>query len=307
MKLKIFLRLALAVVFGFIGALIVKIGTPPEFLVTGSDYFLMVTVLTFGFFGFILPDIVALAGKAGVAELSRQIASYLSGAPAASKALARLPFRGKRQGGRGQAVGKFINPLVVDTSALIDGRLVDIVKTGFVFGTLLVIPSVVGELHKLADSADELKRARGRRGLDILSAIKANGQTGKALRVELLASDPAAESVDEKLVKLAKGVRGKIVTVDFNLNKVAKVHGVSILNVNELANAVKTAVLPNEKFRVQIMAIGREREQGVGYLADGTMVVVEGGAKLVGQTVNVVILRVLQTMAGKMIFAKPAS
>ena len=289
MKLKIFLRPALAVIFGFLGAVIAKTGTPPEIFAVTGDYFLIVAVAAFGILGFILPDVLELAGRAGIVALASQIAHYL---PVSGKGVKKQP-----------KYSKYKNPLVVDTSALIDGRLVDVVKTGFIYGTFLIIPSVVSELHRLADSADELKRARGRRGLEALASLQTEKNN---IKVEMLSLDPQEKSVDDMLLKLSRHIHAKIITVDFNLNRVAKVKKVTVLNLNELANAVKTAVLPSERLKIQISAIGKEKDQGIGYLQDGTMVVVEGGAKLKGKIVDVKVLRVLQTVAGKMIFAQPS-
>src|SRR3989339_1748519 len=289
MKLRIFLRPALSVIFGFLGAFIAKTGTPPEIFEITGDYFLIVAVAAFGFFCFILPDILELAGKAGIAALAAQIV----------KSLPR-PRRGKKNNIKGT---KYQNPLLIDTSALIDGRLLDVVKTGFVFGTFLIIPSVVRELQQLADSADELKRAKGRRGLEVLADLQ--GQ--KNIKVEMLSHEPREKSVDDMLVKLSRETHAKVVTVDFNLNKVAKVKKVTVLNLNELANAVKTAVLPGQRLKIQINAIGKEKNQGIGYLMDGTMVVVEEGARFEGKTIEVSVLRVLQTAAGKMVFAQIAN
>ena len=289
MKLKIFLRPSLAIIFGFIGAFIARGGTPPEIFTITGRYFLVVAFLAFATLGFILPDILELAGKAGIAALAHQIV----------KSLPR-PRRRKKTNLRGE---KYINPLIIDTSVLIEGRLLDVVKTGFVFGTFLVIPSVVRELHRLADSPDELKRARGRRGLDNLKSLKGD----KSVKVEVLSTEPKEKTVDEILLSTAKKLGAKMVTVDFNLGKVAKVADVAILNINELANAVKTAVLPGERLKIQIMAIGRGKNQGVGYLVDGTMVVVDEGARLKGKRVEVEVVRVLQTAAGKMVFARLSS
>jgi uncharacterized protein YacL len=258
--------------------------TPPEIFAITGNYFLLVAIFAFGILGFILPELLELIGQAGVAALAGQIVSYLPG----------------RRKSISKNHSKYPNPMVIDTSALIDGRIAEVVGTGFIWGTFLVIPSVISELHRLSDSTDELKRGRGRRGLDILGAL----QKEKSVRVEVLKTEPKEKTVDDKLVILAKQVGGKIVTVDYNLNKVAKVKGVKTLNINELANAVKTAVLPGERLKIQIKSVGREKNQGVGYLADGTMVVIEDGARLKGRNVDVEVLRVLQTAAGKMIFGK---
>lgn len=288
---KQLIRLVLAIVLGFIGALIARNVAKDTIFSVGPKYLLLVVAAAFGTLGFILPDIAELAGKAGIAALARQIVGYLPTKPQSSFTLRRSP----------KNPVKYLNPLILDTSAIIDGRFLEVVRTGFVSGTLIVAPAVITELHKLADSADDQKRIRGRRGLDILSEIKKI----KTVKVEILAKNPEAEGVDDMLVVLANNVKGRIVTVDYNLNKVAKVRGLSTLNVNELANAVKTVVLPNERLTIQITSTGKEKDQGVGYLSDGTMVVVEGGAKYKGLSVQVKVHRVLQTDAGKMIFGKP--
>ena len=294
MRLKPFLRPSLAIVFGFIGALVARGGTPSSIFAIGGEYFLVIAVLAFGTLGFILPELAELAWKTGVATVARQIVSHLPTSMAAPT-FPTLPFK------RGS---KKANPkitFVLDTSVLIDGRLLDVVRVGFISGVLLVIPSVVSELHKLADSADDLKRARGRRGLDILAALKKE----KGVKMLIPSREPEAGSVDEKLVRVAGSLKARLVTLDFNLSKVGSVRGVKILNLNELANALKTAVLPHEVLAIKVNAVGKEKDQGVGYLSDGTMVVVAGGAKMVGQTIDVEVLRVIATAAGKMIFAKP--
>lgn len=295
MKPKSFLRLALFIVFGFIGAFVARSGTPPDIFAITGGYFLLAAVLAFATLGFILPDVLELAGRAGIAVLAKQIADHI---PTSAGSVRNFSFRGRKKKNSG-----YVNPLIVDTSALIDGRLAEVAQTGFLFGTFLVIPSVIGELHKLSDSADDLKRAKGRRGLDILDGLKKN----KKIKVEILGSEPKDLEVDDKLVSLARKLKGRLLTVDYNLNKVSKVRGVDILNVNELANAVKTAVLPKDSLDITVSAKGREKGQGVGYLQDGTMVVIENGVDLVGKDVRVEVQRVLQTAAGKMIFAKMSS
>ena len=232
---------------------------------------------------------------AQIAILARQIALYLPKAAAASAVGAISFSRKSRNKG-----SRYVNPIVVDTSVFVDGRLPDVMRTGFIFGTLLVIPAVVSELHTLSDSSDDLKRARGSRGLDILKVLQAE----RKVKLQVLEADPVGDTVDDKLVNLGRSLRAKVMTLDFNLNKVASVRGVSVLNLNELAAAVKTAVLPHETLTVQVKGRGKSHDQGVAYLADGTMVVVEGGAKLLGKTVSVDVQRVIQTAAGKMIFGK---
>jgi len=191
---------------------------------------------------------------------------------------------------------------ILDTSVIIDGRIADICKTGFLEGTLVIPEFVLEELQHIADSSDLLKRNRGRRGLDILNKIQ------KELDVKVLIYEgdyDEISEVDSKLVKLAKALGGKVVTNDFNLNKVCELQGVSVLNINDLANAVKPVVLPGEEIVVQVIKDGKEHGQGVAYLDDGTMIVVEGGRDFIGMHVEVLVTSVLQTSAGRMIFAKP--
>jgi len=191
---------------------------------------------------------------------------------------------------------------ILDTSVIIDGRIADICKSGFIEGSLVIPGFILEELRHIADSSDLLKRNRGRRGLDILNKIR------KELDVMVQIYDQDFEElseVDSKLVKLGQVLNAKIVTNDYNLNKVAELQGVKVLNINELANAVKPVVLPGEEMTVQVIKDGKEVGQGVAYLDDGTMIVVDGGRKFIGQTIGVVVTSVLQTAAGRMIFAKP--
>lgn len=192
--------------------------------------------------------------------------------------------------------------LVVDTSVIIDGRIEDVLKTGFILGKLIIPKAVIDELHKISDSKDQLKRNRGRRGLEILERI----QKIKNIDLEIIEDEfPEARGVDQKLVKIAKARKAHILTVDYNLNKVAQIQKVSVLNINELANALRAVVLPGERLEIKVVQEGKEKEQGVGYLPDGTMVVIEGGANLIGETVEAEVSRIFQTVAGRMIFAEP--
>lgn len=192
-------------------------------------------------------------------------------------------------------------PIFLDTSVLIDGRFIDVVKSGFVDNPLIVIEPVLQELQRVADSGDPGKRQRGRRGLEILEELKKLDHPN----LETIAYEKPVEDVDKELINLAKKEKGKIATVDFNLNKVASVSGITVLNVNLLANALKTIVIPGEVMSVKVVQEGREGNQGVGYLEDGTMIVIEGGKSLVGREINLVVTRVIQTAAGRMIFGRP--
>jgi uncharacterized protein YacL len=190
---------------------------------------------------------------------------------------------------------------ILDTSVIIDGRIADICETGFLEGTLVAPQFVLRELQQVADSSDSLKRNRGRRGLDILQKIQKMG----GVTVQIVETDfPEVREVDLKLIELARRMSGKIVTNDFNLNKVAQLRGVEVLNINELANSLKPVVLPGEVMRVFMLKEGKESGQGVGYLDDGTMVVVDQGKRALGKTIEVTVTSVLQTTAGKMIFCR---
>ncbi len=191
---------------------------------------------------------------------------------------------------------------LLDTSVIIDGRIADICATGFIEGTLVVPSFVLEELRHIADSGDVLRRNRGRRGLDVLKRL----QSEPSVQVQLYERDPGGSAeVDSKLVRLARLLSAKIVTNDFNLNKVAELHGVPVLNINELANSLKPIVLPGEEMTVHVIRDGKEVGQGVAYLDDGTMIVVDGGKKHIGESVGVMVTSVLQTAAGRMIFARP--
>ena len=193
------------------------------------------------------------------------------------------------------------NYKVLDTSVIIDGRIADVCETSFIDGTLVVPQFVLRELQLVADSSDPLKRNRGRRGLDILQRM----QKMSNITVQIVEEDyPQIREVDLKLIELARAYEGKIVTNDFNLNKVAQLQGVPVLNINELANALKPVVLPGEIMRVFILKEGKEYNQGVAYLDDGTMVVVDNAKKMISKTVDISVTSVLQTTAGKMIFGK---
>ncbi len=208
-------------------------------------------------------------------------------------------FAGLLPGGRGRGA---TNRVVIDTSAVIDGRIVDIARTGFILGTLVVPRFILDELQRIADSPDAIRRNRGRRGLEMLSAL----QKDPVSPVEVSeATYPEVAEVDAKLMAFARDTGAAILTNDYNLNRVADLQGIRVLNVNELANAVKAVVHPGEEMRVRIIQEGKEAGQGVGYLDDGTMIVVEGGIRHLDHEIPIAVTRVLQTVAGRMIFAQP--
>jgi len=195
-------------------------------------------------------------------------------------------------------------PILVDTSVFIDGRIFPVVNSGFLVATLLVSQSVLGELQHIADSADSIRRSKGRRGLDVLNALK-NQKNNPGVTLKII-SDKASEknNVDQKLVTLAKQWKCRLLTVDFNLAQVSRAQGVKVMNINDLAQALKLALITGEEVTIKITHVGKERQQGVGYLSDGTMVVVEDTKDKVGQEVVVVITKVHQTPAGQLFFAR---
>ena len=235
---------------------------------------------------FVVSVILGMLGVAAMLSREEEFAQVLS---------RYLPITGK-------GAARLARYIVLDTSAIIDGRVADIAQTGFIMGTLVIPRFVLEELRYIADSPEALRRNRGRRGLDIL------GRLQKESLAPIQVSDkdfPDARDVDAKLIRLAKSLNCPIMTNDFNLNRVAELEGLHILNINSLANAVKVVVLPGEEMAVRIIQEGKEMGQGVAFLDDGTMVVVEGGRRHLNQDLEVTVTRVLQTVAGRMIFAQP--
>ncbi|HEY8314775.1 MAG TPA: PIN domain-containing protein [Candidatus Baltobacteraceae bacterium] len=245
----------------------------------------------------ILFEFISVAGKAGsyIAILLYIVVSIFAaflGARVGSK-MRIMPLAGP--------LGGNSTPKVVDTSVIVDGRIVEIIESGFLDGPLILPRFVLRELQQIADSGDSIKRTRGRRGLEVLNKMQ---ELGIFEISERDYDDIKGGAVDAKLVRLAQELGGKLLTNDYNLNRVAHVEGVAVLNINELANAVKPVVLPGEEMHVQIIRDGKEPHQGIGYLDDGTMIVVENGRRLIGEAADVVVTSVLQTAAGRMIFAK---
>jgi uncharacterized protein YacL len=198
---------------------------------------------------------------------------------------------------------KGLKPCILDTSVVIDGRIADVIETRVFDGQIIMPKFVIGELQNIADSADRLRRSRGRRGLDILNRLRSNPDIELVI-YEHDVPEPADQSVDLKLVALAKHVQGKLITNDYNLNKVARLQGITVINLNDLANALKPVFLPGEHIEVRIVKAGEEPGQGVGYLEDGTMVVIESGREHINQVVPIGVTSVLQTSAGRMVFGK---
>jgi uncharacterized protein YacL len=310
-----------AAILGLLGALIGLIVTPwlttrPIRLLRKGINQLPTTQLAAGITGLILGLVIALLVSFPLSLLPQPFGQTLPFLCALLFAYLGIVVMAARQNDIAAMIGQRLLPtgggneeyfyseqfLLLDTSVIIDGRIADISRTGFISGTMLVPQFVLNELQHIADSSDALRRNRGRRGLDILNQLQ------KEPRAHVRITDMDAKNareVDDKLVALAKQLRCPVLTNDYNLNRVAELQGVHVLNVNELANAVKAVFLPGETIQIKIIQEGKELGQGVGYLDDGTMVVVEDGKRYIGDTVDMVVTKVLQTAAGRMIFAKP--
>jgi uncharacterized protein YacL len=312
-----------ALIFGLVGALAGLILTPylttrPARFARGIIRQMPAEVLVTSIIGLIFGLIIAALFSVPFSLLPQPfsqwvpsivavVAAYLSITIFAFRAqdvfrLARELFRGGPQE-IGSGISQSASEILLDTSVIIDGRVLDISKTGFINGQLLVPQFVLAELQHIADSGEVLKRSRGRRGLEILEELQANSKAP----VSVIDADvEGVREVDDKLVVLARQMGALLMTNDFNLNRVAELQGVHVLNINDLANAVKAVFLPNELITIQVIAEGKEHNQGVGYLDDGTMVVVEDGKRYMDRTIEVVVTRMIQTAAGKMYFARPA-
>lgn len=297
-RTRLVFRLILAFTFATLAAIYSQL-IPP---ISGANPFIVRALLTVvaGGIGYLLFPSVARSVRVVtmttfnfvVHRVSSEVSNQIIKFPRPS-----LPFS---QGNQQIGSVALTRPLILDTSTIIDGRILDIAKTGFISGLVLVPKFVLTELQQVADSSDGLKRARGRRGFEVVEELKKI----KTIRVEVWDKDQTGKTVDEKLMNLAKGLNGKILTTDFNLNKVATVSNISVLNVNDLANSVKTVSLPGEELELKIVHLGKDKLQGVGYLADGTMVVVTDVADKIGKTIKIEVTKSIQTPAGRMIFAK---
>jgi len=249
--------------------------------------------------GIPLAQLGGVLGTAGPPVVALFLAFLMLAVTLSKRDVLLAAFSGILPGGRR---GGITNRVVIDTSAVIDGRIVDIAQTGFILGHLIVPRFVLDELQRIADSPDAMRRNRGRRGLEMLSAL----QKDPVSPVEITeATYPEVAEVDAKLMAYARDHGAAILTNDYNLNRVADLQGIRVLNINELANAVKAVVHPGEEMRVRIIQEGKEAGQGVGYLDDGTMIVVEGGVRHMNTDLPITVTRVLQTVAGRMIFAQP--
>jgi len=306
----IIIRAILGIIF-FIGGVFLSRGALSDFHIFGNPYLAQSLIaLVSGVFGvFAVPflaekirrwfeSLITVTVAKTLAPWTKQVSKQVG--KQIGKAVSSR--RGKQENKKTRKQETTPSSVILDTSAIIDGRLLDIIKTGFLDAPLVVPQFVLDELQRLADSGNDLKRQRGRRGLEILDEMKKDREIDLDVVAELAL--PSNADVDKKLVMMAKKLKAKIATVDFNLNKAASVSGLKILNVNELANSVKTVVLPGEKMKLKIVQKGKEVGQGVGYLEDGTMIVVEEGEGMVGKNVEVEVSRILQTAAGRMVFSK---
>ena len=298
MPLNFVLRLVVAIVFAVVAVIFSELIPPLE----GINPFAIKILVTIAaaLLGFLVfPDLAARFTRITIYLFNLSVNRITS---EMLNAILRLPRHNRSAFEPAPQVGgiSLQRPLILDTSAIIDGRILDIGKAGFINGLVLIPNFILLEMQQVSDSSDNLKRARGRRGFEIISELK----QVHGLKVEIWERDPGGKAVDEKLVKLAKSLHGKVVTVDFNLNKLAGAHGVTVLNVNDLANALKTVTIPGESLELKIIHIGKDPKQGVGYLDDGTMIVVEDGGEDLGRNLKVAVSRVLQGSAGRMIFAR---
>lgn len=283
------LRLTAAVFFGSVGNFLAKSTVPPNLPIEVPTWTGVAVTIIFAVTGFIMPDIVSFLAKAGIVRLAQELPKHIP-SPVPRNPI-RIKFR-KNKSDR--------NSVVLDTSAIVDGRVFEIISAGFLTNEFIVIPQVLSELQHLADAKDSLKRARGRKALDQLNEFKKR----RNVKVKIVQFVNSAATVDDKLVELAKKLRVPILTCDYNLGKVAKLKNVQVLNVNELAQAVRMQILPGEQLRINLVHSGKTKNQGVGYLPDGTMIVVEDGGGSVGREVNVKVHRSLQTVAGRMVFGR---
>lgn len=298
MRLQLVLRLILAFLFATFAAIYSQL-IPP---LSGENLFVIRVLLTLaaGCLGYIFFPRIARSAKMVTLTTFNFVVHRVSSE--VSNQIIKLTRFNPAFSGTQPQVGSLnlTRPLILDTSAIIDGRILDIAKVGFVNGLLLVPSFILTELQQVADSGDPLKRARGRRGFEMIEDLKKL----KNLRLEVWDKDQNGKMVDEKLVNLAKSLHGRIITTDFNLNKLASVRSINVLNVNDLANAVKTISLPGESLELKIVHLGKDSNQGVGYLEDGTMVVVSEAADKIGQTLKLEVTKNIQIPAGRMIFAK---
>lgn len=300
------IRIALATLCGFIGYYIAYALLPERdtyFIRDFPQIVITVLAIIYGYFG--LPYAFGEYRQKVINWLFNFIRSIIGDTLQDFYSRVAQEVNGNPSRAREKKAPAPANTMVLDTSALIDGRISTVAKTGFLFGTFVVPQFVIAELRFLADSPDTLKRQRARRGLELLNELKKMKSTKEGVSVKIVANDyEKVKKVDDKLMKLCKTLKSSLVTTDYNLNKNAQAQGIKVLNVNELVNAVKLQSLPGEQMHIRVVQQGKEKGQGVGYLEDGTMVVVEGGEEQIGNEINVEISRIIQTNAGRMLFTQ---
>ncbi|MFH0937304.1 MAG: PIN domain-containing protein [Candidatus Daviesbacteria bacterium] len=298
-KFRFWATVTLAAVLGIVGFIL------GEFLPLPEPYTPTQSRIMYALFG-ILIGLLSYAQIASwivrtVSNLARQLATNL-----ALEVSHQVNLR--RQAEPVPEIGESLEgAIIVDTSSIIDGRFLDVAKNGFLCGKVILPEFVLTELQTVADSADPLKRARGRRGLEMVHDLKrVRGVQLEILdkQLDLVAHLKDSKEVDDKLIVLAKALRAKILTCDFNLNRVARIRGVEVLNLNDLANALKTLPVPGEKLKIKLVHLGKDKDQGVGYLPDGTMVIVKDGDSLIGQETEVEVTKILQNPSGRILFGK---
>ncbi len=296
-NVRFWLGIVVAVLFGLIGFMLANWLPLPE------PYSLFQTKAVYTLLGILLAILIFARLTRWVIKtttsLTRQLILGVAGEVISQIGRISLPHR--------EATVRIHNPIILDTSALIDGRVLDVARAGFLSGILLLPDFVLREMQQVADSADPLKRARGRRGFEIIEELKKLD----GIKLQLWDEDNLdgrsmlnGKSVDDKLVKLGRSFKGRILTVDYNLNRVASLSNVRVLNLNELGNSLKTLPVPGESLNIKVVHLGKDRSQGVGYLADGTMIVVKAGAEDLGKSIKVKVNKILQASSGRMIFTE---
>ena len=295
-------RLVLAIILALLGYSVVQL-FEPSFPYLTLQYKIAAAIVGFviGFLSFSqlatwIVQTISLLSRQFTLRLTSEIINQFT--HLTSSGINFFPGQSKER-----TTGGVSSPMILDTSAIIDGRILDIAKTGFLYGLVMVPNFVLTELQQVADSADNLKRARGRKGFETIEQLKKI----PGINVQVWDKEVAGKQVDDKLLRLGKILKGRVITCDFNLNRVASVSGVTVLNVNELSNALKTVAIPGESLKIKVIHEGKDKDQGVGYLADGTMVVIQNGAEQIGQEISIEVTRMLQIPAGRMIFGKIAA
>ncbi len=293
MNIKLVFRLILAITFATLAVIFSEL-LPPLEGVDSVVLRILVTILA-ALVGFLVfPDIASGVTMITIHSFNYVINKIVTEIVSQTARFSSHPHDFSTQ--------SFQKSIILDTSSIIDGRILDIVKTGFIFGNLIVPQFVLVELQQVADSSDQLKRARGRRGFELVEELKKI----KHIQVKIWDREVMGKQVDDKVLQLAKDLRARIMTTDYNLNKIASVSDVVVLNINELSNALRALTLPGERMEVKLVHPGKDATQGIGYLDDGTMVVVASGAKLIGSISHIEVTKNLQSPAGRMIFAKLA-